>query len=245
MAYSYTGDQLTDSREIVDRTIARGVVIDHGTTPMPAAPSPNPGSSCPQPREELTFINSTDPATIIYPQEDMLVLATPAGPASLTRGQYADQLLRVQEASRRMGGVYVSTPDYVRHFGLLDTDHAFGRHVWSGLLNFFAKYPYKYRFDGGRLMMGWFQAPHNFGCHTARTLVDRDRDYMFYPACFIMWGESPEEVAMACEAILLRQSRPWWVHISRVRNARPVEAHEFSEAHRQSAIQNCWAHPVN
>ena len=96
----------------------------------------------------------------------------------------------------------------------------------------------------GRLMMGWSQAPLHFCISASRYPVDLGRDCMFYPACFIMWGQWSEEVAMACEAILLQQSKPWWVHISRVRNARLVKASGFPPLHRLSAIQNCWVQPA-
>ena len=247
--YSYTGDELVEATVKVDRCLLpASVTMINTSNPMPAGPTSVPMTPtsfvpCPsaevtsQPQHAWTLIDVVNTG---YPEaNEMMQLSTPAGPTFLTRRQYQDQLTRVREAGRRMGGVYINVPDYVRQFGLVEDEHEFGRQVWQGLINLFFNYSFNHLFVGGRLVLGWFQAPYSFSKMAALDIRD-ERDYLYYPACFIVWPDYVEQVQMACEAILLQNCRPWWVHVTRVRNSRPVTAQELSPAQREVALKNGW-----
>ena len=213
----------------MDRTSLSAQCPVPSAEPCPAPPAPS-AEPVPGTRGHASFPIMPDLA---------IQLTTPAGPALLALTQYDQQRSLVQAAATRMGGLPLNVVDYVKEFGLIDDQHPFGRQVWTGLINLFSQYRYSYRVHDGRWMMGWFQAPHNFSTRAAMTPVDPLRDTIFYPACFFIFGDG-SEVVMACEAILLLGSKPWWVHPSRVRNFREVTMHELPQAMRLLAVRNSW-----
>jgi len=114
---------------------------------------------------------------------------------------------------------------YTNQFGELGEiyeGHQFGKKVWRGMLNMYMHhYRYNYRFpDFSNLTLGWFCMPIEFSRSSAALPYMQGRDKVWYPAVF-GWQEG-ELIIMACLHIVLRNSRPWWVHVTRVRNTLPV-----------------------
>ena len=142
----------------------------------------------------------------------------------LTHEQYVEAVRRVRSACTIMGGVYCNANRYIAMFGIPGDDRAtmFGDHVWHGMHRLLSEYVYQYRFQGGRLYLGWFRCPHHFSAGNAR-LPASPEDRQYYPAVFVIWDDDDDEVEMACEAILLQGSRPWRVHRSRVWASMPLE----------------------
>ena len=92
----------------------------------------------------------------------------------------------------------------------------FGTHIAHGLVHLFDEYNFRFKFEceHAHQYLGWFLCPSDFSRGNAQ-LPASNSDRQYYPAVFVQQAGG-DQVAMACEAILLRQSRPWWVHISRV-----------------------------
>ena len=153
-----------------------------------------------------------------------IVLATPGGDRMLTHEEYVEAVRRVRSVCTAMGGVYCNAVQYIAMFGMPgeDRDTRFGEHVWHGMLRSFSGYVHRYRFQGGRLYLGWFRCPCRFSAANARLPVSPE-DRLYYPAVFVLWNNNDDEVDMACEAILLQGARPWRVHRSRVEASIPLE----------------------
>ena len=144
------------------------------------------------------------------------VLATPGGRRILTNDEYVEAAKRVLRARAIMGGVYCSVNRYIELFGIPGDDPRtrFGTHITHGLLHLFDRYNFRHQFEHGHQCLGWFLCPIPFSRQNA-FLPRFDNDSQFYPAVFVLW-HGRDDVLMACEAILLAQSRPWLVDISRV-----------------------------
>ena len=124
---------------------------------------------------------------------------------------------------------------YIGMFGIpgMEPETMFGTHINHGLLHLLYQYVFRSRlnvfqsrFRDGREYLGWFLCPREFSAENAR-LPASDDDTRWYPAVFVVWDQDDDEANMACEAILLQGSRPWRVHVSRMRLSMSVaEARE-------------------
>ena len=137
---------------------------------------------------------------------------------SRTDEQYHEAARRVLHACTIMGGAYCSVNRYIALFGIPGQDRQtmFGTHIAHGLVHLFDEYNFrfKFEFEHAHQYLGWFLCPCKFSRENAQ-LPALNSDKRYYPAVFAQrYGD--DHVLMACEAILLQQSRPWWVHISRV-----------------------------
>ena len=137
---------------------------------------------------------------------------------SLTDEQYHEAARRVLHACTIMGGARCSIDRYIALFGIpgLDRQTMFGTHIDHGLVHLFDEYNFRIKFEckDAQQYLGWFLCLCKFSRENAQLPALND-DKRYYPAVFAQWY-GYDHVLMACEAILLQQSRPWWVHKSRV-----------------------------
>ena len=161
-----------------------------------------------------------------------IVLATPTGPVTLTMQEYQAQNVLVEAALRRMGGPLgrarngnERVRDYVAMFGLLQPtrEHMFGESVWHGMLTLLSRYVHAGRYlgQGGQVYVGWFLCPQPFGRDRAMEPAT-GQDTQYYPATFVIWHDCVV-ARMACEAILLQNARPWWIHLTRMCSRRSLD----------------------
>ena len=80
---------------------------------------------------------------------------------------------------------------------------------------------------GGEVWMGWFACPAPFSKAGALEALDPDgyREF-YYPAVFVLELEG-EAAKRACAHTLLKSSKPWLLHRSRILNARQLTKAEL------------------
>ena len=151
--------------------------------------------------------------------------------SSMTYTERQAQQAQFIRMTQRLGGaaLHMRLNVWVRSFGMLTSEHPWGRHIWSGTHESFSRYPYRYLFGRSEeLLLGWFACPSPFGRAAALMPFDLDpvgtptaaalvSDY--YPAIFYC---SSEGNRMACLAIFVQCSRPRWVHSSRLVSCIPL-----------------------
>ena len=155
------------------------------------------------------------------PSACTLVLLTPSGTVGLTTAEFEAQQRAYAHLARRLNaGHSYGVGRYIADFGLIDaTQGGFGRDVWSGMGVLQQRYTHMYNM-GGKLVYGWFVLPRPFSQAQARRPVwedDSSEPAQYYPALFAIFPDSMHH-RMACLHILLHNSKPWWVHESRMVN---------------------------
>ena len=115
---------------------------------------------------------------------------------------------------------------YVQRFGIMSALEPYGTRIWATMVHFFCQYRYRYRFDLDNLAIEWFVNPvqswgraaalQPVGAFDLRTLPRN----AFFPCVFDITSHPgwEMEVVMACHHIILRDSRPWRVHRTRMYN---------------------------
>ena len=136
----------------------------------------------------------------------------------------------------------MSPLDYIERFGVIRQDMPFGRDIWTGLARQLLESYVRTR-DGWRFLhalsantnacqfrLGWFRAPCPFSKRQAKLPVTRDQVCgQVYPACFVMDMSNPDLHGMACLAIVIKASRMWYVHPTRVVSLSPQEQQDVME----------------
>ena len=149
-----------------------------------------------------------------------MVISASGQVPTLCTGQEASAARRA--LTRLALGGYLSPDMYTHRFGTVTQESPFGTHIWHGMRALL----HAWQRDGGApsyystrsLRMGWFTAPGPFSRNQAEEDVRTDQyPNHTYPAVFYV-----DDVALVgsytmwCEAILVRRSRSWRVHPSRV-----------------------------
>jgi hypothetical protein len=105
---------------------------------------------------------------------------------------------------------------FVEEFGPLSQRYPFGLWVWTGMASRWDQYRYNYQFTrSDERHTGWFCAPSSFSlCNAARQLEPCDREC--YPTFWYEDGGDTEFVYIVCMFIVIRGSKPWRVHRTRI-----------------------------
>ena len=147
--------------------------------------------------------------------------STGHAPLQVTPTAETDRIMKYIQVVKKLGGAgrHLGAARYTDLFGDIHAGTPFGDRVWDGLIYFYRnQYRYHYLMTGP-VRMGWFLCPFHFSKANAQlppTLSGPEADYQYYPAVFGF------DDRMACLAICLFGSRPWWVHPDRIIEAVPV-----------------------
>ena len=147
--------------------------------------------------------------------------STGHAPLQVTPTAETDRIMKYIQVVKTLGGAgrHLGAARYTDLFGDIHAGTPFGDRVWDGLIYFYRnQYRYHYLMTGP-VRMGWFLCPFHFSKANAQlppTLSGPEADYQYYPAVFGI------DDRMACLAICLFGSRPWWVHPDRIIEAVPV-----------------------
>ena len=135
-----------------------------------------------------------------------------------------------RELCAYLGGAALPPMTFFALFGRLSRDsiqEMFGSHICYGMLVLMLRHPQRHlchRDPQGFMLFGWFAAPTRFGRLESRMplgMYEGEHDgalIQWYPAIFdaMIDPQNPGWIKMWCKAILDRESRGWWVNVSRV-----------------------------
>ena len=205
-----------------------------GRVPSHRAPPPPPAESCAPPRRvpPPPHAESHVPSHRVPPPPPAESCALPPlyhlpppelspAPLQVTPTAETDRIMKYIQVVKKLGGAgrHLGAARYTDLFGDIHAGTPFGDRVWDGLIYFYRnQYRYHYLMTGP-VRMGWFLCPFHFSKANAQlppTLSGPEADYQYYPAVFGF------DDRMACLAICLFGSRPWWVHPDRIIEAVPV-----------------------
>ena len=129
-----------------------------------------------------------------------------------------DQLEFFNKADMQLNGCirHISLVNYINEFGLMSKSSPFGIWAFEAMSRRWDNYLYKYQFSGS-MRLGVFNAPEAFSKRdSALSLKDIDIDQSRqFPAIWQRYGEG-DSCYVVCLNILMRDSRPWLVHGSRI-----------------------------
>ena len=91
----------------------------------------------------------------------------------------------------------------------------YGDRVFDGMMELFVKYPRNHQMMG-TIYYGWFALPDPFSKIQAKK-PRTDMETKRYPTIIIN-GYDTQSKTIACEHMLIKGTRPWSVHESRVKN---------------------------
>ena len=110
---------------------------------------------------------------------------------------------------------------YIQRNGLLSDEHPFGEFHWRGLIEEYMRYSWRHKLaEMHNLQIGWVLIPRSFSQHNAM-LPSCPVDSMYYPAVIDQDPEYGQQARMACKNIVIMNTRPWWIHVSRLCQLRP------------------------
>ena len=144
------------------------------------------------------------------------------------RQRLADPLVDEQKQQQRFlemirilnGGSYFGgAQKWVKTFGQLTDEHPFGDQVFRGMATIWKDYTYRYQVEQYvTVFVGWFLVPRPFSKKQAAKAAEEDDQFLQpyrYPAIFAQTGYK-QQLIMVCLNLLVENSKPWWVHCSRV-----------------------------
>jgi hypothetical protein len=217
--YSQSGVNITDAVLRIDRSGLRTASKSNASAGNASAGNASAGNGPTSTAGNASAGNVTaGNATAGPPTACTIVLATPSGTVGLTTAQFEAQSRAYGDVVRRLNAGYsYGVGRYISEFGLIDATHQWGRDVWSGMGVLQQRYPHMYNM-GGKLVHAWFTLPRPFSQAQARRPVwedDSSELVQYYPALFAIFPDSMHH-RMACLHILIVNSKPWWVHESRM-----------------------------
>ena len=186
------------------------------TAPQPAVPQAPYQASPPT------------PTMLEKPAQDCVVVEVPDGCVWITNQMLIEQANRIHgpagvlERANLRGSF--TTRSYVQQFGLVGHGRNEFGNLWRlGMLARYQTYPYKHRFRGCRVWLGWFMLPLVPGQMQARK-PPSNQEIMapsWFPA-FFAGDMADEELQMSCLNIVVIGSKPWWVHRRRAVNVMEI-----------------------
>ena len=138
-----------------------------------------------------------------------------AGPPPVSHEFYQHQLRLYSEARKKLN-ILMPFETYYNTFGpLSEQNKGYGDRVFDGMMVLLAQYPFNYLMTG-QVYCGWFALPDPFSRdQAAKPRTDMETNW--YPTVFV--GDDTDEFKrIACENMLIKKTKPWWVHESRVQN---------------------------
>ena len=105
---------------------------------------------------------------------------------------------------------------YIQRNGPLSYEHPFGEFHWRGLIEEYMAYRWQHLLaEISILKIGWVLIPGSFSRDNA-AMPPCPGDSMYYPAVIEQDPQYGELARMACKHIAIMNSRPWWLHVSRL-----------------------------
>lgn len=148
-----------------------------------------------------------------------LVPPAPPPPSMTDLAMMPEQVEFFNKADEQLNGCIrnISIVNYISEFGPMTKSSPFGIWAFEAMSSRWKDYLYRYQFGGGCMRLGVFNAPYHFSkAESALALKDIDVDQKTqFPTIWQQYGEG-DSCYIVCQNILMRQSRPWLVHVSRV-----------------------------